>query len=57
MKTVVKINNMPKEPKKLVIARVVDGELWYYGSFDPEDTNRAKLAKDEVDGIIAEVQE
>ena len=57
MKTVVKINNMPKEPKKLVIARVVDGELWYYGSFDPEDTNRAKLAKDEVDVIIAEVQE
>ena len=56
MKATVKINNMPKDPKKYVVARVVDGELWYYGSFDEEDENRSKLARKEINGIIAEVQ-
>lgn len=53
MKTTVKIHNLPEHPNKLVVARVVDGELWYYGSFDSED--RAEYSKKEVDGIIAEV--
>ena len=53
----VEIFNMPKDPRPLVVARAVDGELWYYGSFDLEEKDRAEKCRDEINGIIAEVQE
>lgn len=51
----VTVNNMPKEPRKIVVARLVDGKLWYYATFDEEDRNRAERCRDEVDGLIVEV--
>jgi len=56
MKTVVKIKNMPSNPRKYVVARVVNGELWYYATFDAED--RAEKCRKEFDNaLIAEVEE
>jgi hypothetical protein len=51
----VKINNMPTKPRKLVVSRLIDGELWYYANFDEEDRDRAEKCRDEVDGLIVEV--
>ena len=51
----VKVNNMPKEPRKIVVAKLVEGKLWYYATFDEEDRNRAEKCRDEVDGLIVEV--
>lgn len=53
----VKIRNIPQSPRKLVVARLVDGELWYYANFDEEDRDRAERCRDEVDGLIVEVEE
>ncbi len=47
-----KINNAPNKLNRFVVARVVDGELWFYGSFDIAD--RAEEARNEIDGLILE---
>ncbi len=58
MKTVVNIKNMPSNPRKYVVARVVNGELWYYATFDAEEQDRAeKCHKEFENGVIAEVEE
>lgn len=51
----VKIKNMPAKPRKLVIARIFRGELWYYATFDEEDRDRAEACREEIDGILVEV--
>lgn len=49
----VEIRNMPKDPDKYVVARAIDGELWYWGSW--LEKARATDAAREMDGIVAEV--
>lgn len=54
----VTVNNMPKEPRKIVVTRLVDGKLWYYATFDEEDRDRAEKCRKEFDNaLIAEVEE
>lgn len=47
-----KVNNLPDEPKRYVVARVIDGEFWFWGSYEAED--RAKQAAGEIDGVVLE---
>ena len=46
-----KVNNMPKyaETKKYIVARRVDGELWFWGAWD--DRNTANEVALEIGGI------
>jgi hypothetical protein len=46
----VTVNNLPDEPKRYVVARVIDGELWFWGSYEDED--RAKQAAKEIEGVV-----
>ena len=40
-----RINNLPKDYSPYVVARVVDGELWYWGSWeDEEDAKQAAIS-------------
>ena len=32
------INNVPASAKAYVVARRIDGDLWYWGSWDDRDT-------------------
>lgn len=53
----VNIKNMPTKPRKLVVARLVEGSLWYYATFDEADRDRAETCKKEIDGLIVEVMD
>ena len=53
----VKIFNMPRLHSRYVVARLVDGDLWYFGSFDADEMERANKCRREIDGIIAEVED
>ena len=33
----VKVNNVSRDPERYMVARLVDGELWFYGSWDDID--------------------
>jgi hypothetical protein len=46
----VTVNNLPDEPKRYVVARVIAGELWFWGSYEDED--RAKQAAKEIEGVV-----
>lgn len=48
----VNVNNMPTNCNKYVIARPVDGELWYFSSFDDKE-QAIKIARD-LDAVVAE---
>ena len=50
----VEVKNSPKDHAnyKYMVARLFDGELWYYGVFN--ELYRAREARDEIDGIILE---
>lgn len=47
-----KINNLPKyaEDKKYIVARRVEGELWFWGAYD--DPNKAVDAVMEIRGEL-----
>jgi len=47
----VKVNNVTEGEEKFVVARVSDGELWYYGRYEEE---RAKEVAEEIGGIVVE---
>lgn len=49
-----KINNIASyaESKKFIVAREVDGDLWFYGAWD--DRDQANEAALEVGGIMVE---
>ena len=57
MKATVKIHNIPRDHGKYVVARLVNGDLWYFGSFDADEMERANKCRREIDGIIAEVED
>lgn len=47
------VREMPEECEHYVVARVYDGELWFWGSW-PEHEAADKVAK-EIDGVTLEV--
>lgn len=55
MKYSVEINNVPKMVKPYIVARVIEGELWFWGSWDNEET--AHLHAIEIDGIVVYAEE
>ena len=50
----VKVNNLPDEPKRYVVARVIDCGLWFWGSYDDED--KAKQAAKEIEGVVLDAK-
>lgn len=46
------VNNLPDEIDKYVVAKVCDGEMWFWGTYD--DKSRAEKAVRDVDGVILE---
>lgn len=47
----VNVNNMPKETEAYVVAKLVDGKLWFWGSWD--DRKMAEKVAEEFDnGIV-----
>lgn len=57
MNYTVNILNLPKEPKEgYVVARVVDTELWYYGTYETEERAR-EVALELGNGIIVIAKE
>lgn len=55
MKCNIEVMNVPKDHDKYIVARLSDGELWYWGSWD--DNQLADLAAREIDGVVVEVDE
>ena len=46
----VKVNNTPNDTEKYVVARVINSELWYWGSWD--ELEDAEEAAKNTDGIV-----
>lgn len=55
MKCNVEVLNVPKDHDKYIVARLSDGELWYWGSWD--DEKKAKITALEINGIVVEESE
>ena len=55
MKCNVEVMNVPKDHDKYIVARLNEGELWYWGSW--EDNQLADLAAREISGIVVEESE
>ena len=55
MKCNVEVMNVPKNHDKYIVARLNEGELWYWGSW--EDNQSADLAAREISGIVVEESE
>lgn len=45
------VNNLPDEIDKYVIARVCDGELWFWGTWDDKD-EAENVVNDVENGIV-----
>lgn len=58
MKLIATVENLPRDLSKWgwVVARAVDGELWYYGAWYAEDEAEAKAQAREIDGIVLKVE-
>lgn len=52
-----KVNNMPKDPRKYVVAKVVENELWYWMSFDTEPLADIAAAECGENAIVLENME
>lgn len=55
MKCNVEVMNVPKDHDKYIVARLSNGELWYWGSWD--DERKAKITALEINGIVVEESE
>ena len=55
MKCNVEVMNVPKNHSKYIVARLSEGELWYWGSW--EYKHLADLAAREISGIVVEKSE
>ena len=49
------VKNLPATHKEFVVARAVDGELWFWGSWDSEET--AHMVAIDIDGIVVYEEE
>lgn len=47
----VKVNNVTEGEEKFVVARVSDGEFWYWGRYNEE---KAKEVAKEIEGVVLE---
>lgn len=52
VRTMMNINNMPATARTWIVAREVDGELWYYGSW--EEKEKAQEVAYDVGGVMVE---
>lgn len=50
--SLVNVNNVPNKTNKYIVASNVDGELWYWGSWNNKD-EALRTAK-EIHGIVLE---
>jgi hypothetical protein len=50
MSFTVNINNAPTDVDPYVVCRVLDGQLWYWGSWS--DPDKANAAAAEMDGVV-----
>ena len=50
----VKVWNMAKNPEKYIVARLVMGQLWYWGSWSDEDAAK-RVAEQFDNGLVLEV--
>lgn len=55
MKCNVEVMNVPKDHDKYIVARLNQGKLWYWGSW--EDNQSADMAAREISGIVVERSE
>ena len=51
---IVAIHNIDADHEKFVVARLIDGQLWYYGSWI-EQKDAKKIADKFENGIVVEV--
>jgi hypothetical protein len=45
------VNNLPDDIEKYVVAKVCDGELWFWGTWDDKD-EAEKAVNDVENGIL-----
>lgn len=52
----VRVNNLPAyaEGKRYIVARNLDGELWFWGAWD--DEAKARQAAVEIDGVVVSAE-
>lgn len=55
MKCIVEAMNVPKDHDKYIVARLNQGKLWYWGSWD--DEMEAKRTALWINGIVVEESE
>lgn len=46
------VNNIPEDAERYIVARVFEGELWYWGSWD--NKNKAHDVAEEIGGVMVE---
>ena len=46
----VKVNNAPNDVEEYVVARVIDSELWYWGSWNKLEDAEANARQ--IDGVV-----
>lgn len=51
------VNNMPSNPRKYVVAKVVNNQLWYWMSFDTEKGAEESADNAGDNAIVLEVEE
>ena len=58
MKLIATVNNLPTNLNRYgwVVARPVDGELWFYGAWYATQEAEAKAQAREVEGIALQVE-
>ena len=49
-----KVNNLDAEHERYVVARLVDGELWYWGSW-PERDAAWRVAESFDNGVLVDI--
>ena len=54
---VASVNNMPKNPRRYVVVRVVENYLWYYMTFDLLEDAEKKAEETGEDAFVLEVVE
>ena len=52
----VKVNNMPESAthRKWIVARAVEGDVWFYGAWAYDHEEDARAQAREVDGFVVE---
>lgn len=53
METKVKVYNCPKDADKYIVARLSNGELWFWGSYEDE-LEAIEVAEEFENGLVVE---